>query len=144
MDETSLKELLKENDKLKQDCLKKQKHITHLENKIHRMREQIKKLEVLYHYRGQEGSVDLKTECYNLKKENAELKAVKRFAENNGINIFDINTVFRNCYDDNEKLTEDIRELRKKNIELRHLKLLANAFIVEKGLEIEFVKWCKE
>lgn len=31
-----------------------------------------------------------------------------------------------------------------KNEQLHHLKVLANAFIVEKGLELEFVKWCKE
>lgn len=32
----------------------------------------------------------------------------------------------------------------KENERLRHLKVLANAFIVEKGLEGEFIKWSKE
>ena len=35
-------------------------------------------------------------------------------------------------------------ELLKENERLRHLKALANAFIVEKGLEGEFIKWNKE
>lgn len=90
-------ELKKENEQLKQDigelqndklltglqmkCDKKQEHIVLLENKIHRMREQIKKLEGLYHYRGYIGSGDVKKECYKteklyaqLKKENTNLK----------------------------------------------------------------------
>ena len=45
------KEVNKENEELKQTADKKQKHIVHLENKIHRMRKQIKKLEDLFHYR---------------------------------------------------------------------------------------------
>ena len=35
-------------------------------------------------------------------------------------------------------------ELVEENERLRHLKVLANAFIVEKGLEGEFIKWRKE
>lgn len=35
-------------------------------------------------------------------------------------------------------------ELVEENEQLRHLKVLANAFIVEKGLEGEFIKWSKE
>ena len=35
-------------------------------------------------------------------------------------------------------------ELVEENERLRHLKVLANAFIVEKGLEGEFIKWSKE
>lgn len=35
-------------------------------------------------------------------------------------------------------------ELLKENERLRHLKALANAFIVEKGLEGEFIKWSKK
>lgn len=35
-------------------------------------------------------------------------------------------------------------ELVEENERLRHLKVLTNAFIVEKGLEGEFIKWSKE
>ena len=35
-------------------------------------------------------------------------------------------------------------ELVEENERLRHLQVLANAFIVEKGLEGEFIKWSKE
>lgn len=37
-----------------------------------------------------------------------------------------------------------LNQLSDENEELNHLKVLANAFIVEKGLEVEFVKWCVE
>lgn len=40
--------------------------------------------------------------------------------------------------------TREIDKLKNKNEQLHHLKVLANAFIVEKGLEVEFVKWCVE
>lgn len=36
------------------------------------------------------------------------------------------------------------RKLKEENERLHHLKVLANAFIVEKGLEGEFIKWGKE
>lgn len=55
--------LYKQNGKLQQQTIEKQKHIVNLEGKIHRMRERIKKLEELYHYR-----------CADLKRENDELK----------------------------------------------------------------------
>lgn len=38
----------------------------------------------------------------------------------------------------------DMKHLKEEKEQLHHLKVLANAFIVEKGLEVEFVKWCKE
>jgi len=57
---------------------KKQKHIVLLEGKIHRMREDIKRLEALYHYGGYIGSGDVKKEYYRreklLKAENEQLK----------------------------------------------------------------------
>lgn len=43
----------------------KQEHITHLENKIHRMRKEINKLKELYHYR----SADIKRENEKLKQQ---------------------------------------------------------------------------
>ena len=74
---TNLNRLTNENQMLeyyKDQSEKKQKHIVHLEGKIHRMRENIKRLEVLYHYRGQEGTFDVKEECWRLKQENGQLK----------------------------------------------------------------------
>lgn len=73
-----LNKLDKQMNEYRQDVLKKQDHIRILESKIHRMRENIKRLEVLYHYRRQEGSVDIKKECWELKQENGRLKAVER------------------------------------------------------------------
>lgn len=64
----------KENEQLKIKSDNKQKHIVRLEEKIHRMRDNIKRLEVLYHYREQDGHVDLKKECWQLKQENGRLK----------------------------------------------------------------------
>lgn len=72
--ENKLNDLNEENEKLKEQSDKKQKHIVHLENKIHRMRDSIKRLEVLYHYQGQDGSVDLKRECWELKQQVGQLK----------------------------------------------------------------------
>lgn len=72
--EDALGRLEEENKQLNEQVNRKQKHIVHLENKIHRMRENIKRLEVLYHYRGQDGSVDLKKECWMLKQEVGVLK----------------------------------------------------------------------
>lgn len=57
---------------------KKQAHIVLLEGKIHRMRDNIKRLEALYHYGGYIGSGDVKKEYYRreklLKAENDQLK----------------------------------------------------------------------
>ena len=89
-----LQKVKEENEQLKQDigelqndklltelqikCDKKQEHIVLLENKIHRMREDIKRLEALYHYRGYIGSGDVKKEYYRMEKllraENEQLK----------------------------------------------------------------------
>ena len=40
--------------------------------------------------------------------------------------------------------TKKIDVLEKENEELRKEKMDTNAFIVEKGLELEFIKWCKK
>lgn len=52
----------------------------------------------------------MEKEYVNIKKENEELKSIKRFAENNGINIFHIDTAFRNCWKDNANLVTKIRK----------------------------------
>ena len=41
-------------------------------------------------------------------------------------------------------LKEDLQQLEKENREAHHSKILANAFIIEKGLTKEFIKWSKE
>ena len=80
--------LADENEELKKKSRDKQEHITYLEGKIHRMREAIKKLEYLYHYRGQDASVDVKKEAWELKKENNNLKQRVKELEciNDGLN----------------------------------------------------------
>lgn len=45
-----------------------------------------------------------------LEKENRELNSIKKFAEKNGINIFDIDTVFHNCWNDNANLVAKIKK----------------------------------
>lgn len=43
-----------------------------------------------------------------------------------------------------DNLKKDIQQLEKENAEAHHLNLLANGFIIEKGLAKEFLKWSKE
>lgn len=57
----------------------------------------------------------LTEENKELKKENKELNSVKCFADNNGINVFNINEAFRRCWNDNEKLVIKNNELQEKN-----------------------------
>lgn len=45
-----------------------------------------------------------------LEKENRVLNSIKKFAEDNGINIFYIDTAFRNCWNENENLVTKIRK----------------------------------
>ena len=79
------KRLSEENEQLKEICDNKQKHIVHLENKIHRIREYVKKLEGLYHYRGIAGIPgDDKKECYQFEKKYNQLKKeIKELSEEN-------------------------------------------------------------
>ena len=56
---------------------------------------------------------ELKKENKKLKKENEELKSIKRFAENQGINIFEIDDAFYKCWNDNKKLTMENRKMTK-------------------------------
>ena len=43
----------------------------------------------------------LKKKYQKSKKENKELNSIKCFADNNGINIFNIDEAFRRCWNDN-------------------------------------------
>lgn len=65
----------------------------------------------------------------SLKKENRALNSIKKFAEDNGINIFYIDTAFRNCWNDNAKLIEENEQLRKQiqNYE----QLISNSYVGE-------------
>ena len=55
-----------------------------------------------------------------LEKENEQLKSIKKFAEDRGINIFSISEAFQRCWEDNAKLVEENEQLRKENEQLRH------------------------
>lgn len=60
-----------------------------------------------------EESIKLKKQNEQLKKENEELNSIKCFADNNGINIFNIDEAFRKCWNDNAELILEIKELKK-------------------------------
>ena len=47
-----------------------------------------------------------------LEKENNDLNSIKRFAEIHGINIFNIDEAFRNCWNDNRELVTENRILK--------------------------------
>lgn len=109
--------LKKENEQLKEfkeqseiKVTEKQSHIIHLESKIHRMREQIKKLEYLYHYRRQKGSVDLKKECWKLKQENEQLKT---FREQHIDEYIKLKKVCNGYKKENEQLKNENAKMKK-------------------------------
>ena len=45
-------------------------------------------------------------------KENEQLKSIKKFADRNGICIFNIDEAFRKCWNDNAKLVKENEELK--------------------------------
>lgn len=78
------------------------------EFKVDEFKEKLRTLKTL------EDKVDeQQTTIRSLKKENRALNSIKKFAEDNGINIFYIDTAFRNCWNDNAKLIEENEQLRK-------------------------------
>lgn len=112
---------------LQDKCDKKQEHIIHLENKIHRMREDIKRLEALYHYRGYIGSGDVKKEYYRmekllraennkLKEENEQLKSEKEDMQILINNISDQRDEFHRAVREN---ANRVGELKKENEDLK-------------------------
>lgn len=88
---------------------KKQAHIVLLEGKIHRMREDIKRLEALYHYRGYIGSGDVKKEYYRreklLKAESDQLKQA----------ISDWKGSYDELYQDMKVLEKENEQLKEEN-----------------------------
>ena len=47
-----------------------------------------------------------------LEKENEQLKSIKKFADRNGICIFNIDEAFRRCWQDNAKLVKENEKLK--------------------------------
>lgn len=73
---------------------------------------------------------EIKSDAINLKKENEELKSIKRFAERNGINVFLIDEAFQKCWNDNGKLIKENEQLKEQ---------LSEAKTDEKQLGISFM-----
>ena len=61
--------------------------------------------------------VDLLNE---LNDENEQLKSIKKFADRNGICIFNIDEAFRRCWQDNAKLVKENEQLKQSYIQLKH------------------------
>ena len=102
-----LEETRKSFDKLHEkyiDLLKQQGELEKENNKLKKQRE-----ELFIRER------NTKNELRKLKKENKELNSIKCFADNNGINIFNIDEAFRRCWNDNEKLVIKNKELQERN-----------------------------
>lgn len=51
-------------------------------------------------------------EVVDLLNENEQLKSIKKFADRNGICIFNIDEAFRRCWQDNAKLVKENEELK--------------------------------
>lgn len=51
----------------------------------------------------------------SLYEENEELNSIKKFADRNGICIFNIDEAFRRCWQDNAKLEDEIKFLKDEN-----------------------------
>ena len=52
------------------------------------------------------------TQLKQLEKENEELISIKRFADRHGINIFNIDEAFRECWNDNGELVKENQKLK--------------------------------
>lgn len=68
--------------------------------------------------------VDIEAICDKLNdydKENKELQSIKSFAERSGINIFMIDEAFRRCWNDNNKLIDENKELKEFKDNVSHL-----------------------
>lgn len=68
-----------------------------------------------------------------LKHENEQLKSIKNFADNQGINIFSIDEAFLKCWNDNENLTVENEQLKQ---EVQELKQMNNQLLssLKKGI----------
>lgn len=56
-----------------------------------------------------------------LTEENEELNSIKKFADRNGICIFNIDEAFRRCWQDNAKLVKENEELKKQLASINRL-----------------------
>lgn len=81
----------------------------------------------------------LEYKVQKFKEENEQLRECYKTCEN----------MLSDAIDENELLeckegVYNVHRLKKDYEQLKKEKMFANAFIVEKGLEVEFVRWCKE
>ena len=68
-----------------------------------------------------------------LEKENEQLKSIKKFADRNGICIFNIDEAFRRCWQDNAKLVKENEELKEKLNEILELTELTGMIHLRKA-----------
>ena len=111
-------QLEKENKQLKSDL----KHEFEVSNSLrYVVKEQDKKNEQLKedldYFKSKNASLEtgmfnLERENEQLQKENSELKSIKRFADDHGINIFSIDEAFHRCWRDNGKLEKENKQLK--------------------------------
>lgn len=101
-DETikQLNDLNDENEKLKSE----NEDMRRLINNISHQRDE-------FHHGARENA----NRVGKLKKENEQLKSIKKFADRNGICIFNIDEAFRRCWQDNAKLVKENEQLKQRN-----------------------------
>ena len=82
-------------------------------------------------------------EINRLEKENNELNSIKKFAEKNGICIFNIDDAFWRCWNDNGNLIKENERLRQELFESERSYLIETSDISDKPYlddEIEELK----
>ena len=62
-----------------------------------------------------EGTHQIQKWVNSLFEENEQLKSIKKFADRNGICIFNIDEAFRRCWNDNAKLVKENEQLKNQN-----------------------------
>lgn len=85
--------------------------IQRLELENENLRKQVKSFETTMNATS-DYNAHLESKITTLEKENRELNSIKKFAEENGINIFLIDEAFRKCWKDNVKLFEENEQLK--------------------------------
>ena len=73
-----------------------------------------------------------------LTEENEELNSIKKFADRNGICIFNIDEAFRRCWQDNAKLVKENEELKKENNKLICIIKQLEAKYEDKGFSLAY------
>lgn len=98
----------------------------------------------IYDYNNKKSRLSLNTTLNllnSLYEENEELNSIKKFADRNGICIFNIDEAFRRCWQDNAKLVKENEELKQ---EVTHWKKILDNHqqIVAKTLREQY-HWLK-